>query len=1463
MTNAKSTKKSLVASLIVLCLCFASLIGTTFAWFTDEVTSSGNIIKTGTLDVEMYWAKGAEDPAKAEWFDASAGAIFANDKWEPGYTEARHLKIENKGTLAFNYKLAIIPHGEVSELADVIEVYYSVDKGAMQINSRNDLDGLTYKGTLREFINNGIHTGTLEEDGVYSATVVFKMKETAGNEYMNLSIGSDFSIQLLATQVTSEKDSFDETYDANAFVTVDSIADLRTAIDSAVDTTTIFVQAGTYQVGSVIQIEGKSISIVGLGVVNFEMTGKDHMFRIQDCKNPASKMETTIKNINIDGKGISKHAFNVKYNVTANLENIIIKNTGWAGIILDNANPYDNKTFYNGVTTVVNLKNTHVEEVSMDTLPVVDSHVYSLENTDMNYPKAPADYKTYAYLNYDAESSVQRVEKQPQTSKDHTTMYVNGDNSDPMGFTFLVDSSEELKSVLDTVHGNSKYWNKDVCIKLAAGEYDGDYVINQYPEWNGERGHGNSNNPYNAGVPADAPVLKLTITGETVKTYARTTSEVPAAIFTGSVTVNGFGNSMTGFKTTQKNPAPITFEKVAFKGNYDGSEDFVGNSIVFKALNAADNLYFDGCYFVNATHVTLGSTTPDNIGFVEFDNCKFEEGGCLSGRFNGLTVKNCVVDVATKGFINQQKADATGAITIDNLTAKVGAYLVRTNGNNTINVSNSEITVYESEGTDSVIVSRGSGDDVNFVNCKKLDAASIISGVGASFSDVKNFYDESGVTYYDDIITGDTVLYLVPADYADDTVNVAEGVDVIGDFAFCKNNNVKTVVLSSTVRDLGRGFDSSTVEKVVLNEGLEVISSRAFKATANLKEVVIPSTVKTLADDAFQKTGLKTIVIPANVEYIGVQAFGASQVENVIIEGNVTINNKAFRGCPNLKTFTVNGENIEFINVNSGSGDCWICNSESNNKGTSHITFNVKNPVVKEKILTAMGADITTITINCEITVDEETGFWEDTEGNTCAYASDNTALDSAIKGGADTLYLPSGNYIIPDSAKGKTLTIVGSGDTVVASQDDGAAEGDCDYSFDGSTVTFENVTITTSTTYFPGYARMKGIYNNCTINGVYTLYDDSIFNNCTFNISGDFYNIWTWGASVATFNGCTFNTSGKAILLYGNTNTKLTVTDCVFNDANDYADVNNKAAIEVGSDWSGDTKTIIATNCTVNGFDVTSKGASTGTTLFGDKNDLFAKNRLTVTVDGYTFVSNGLYTNGKNSYGVSNAEGLATLNAKMKDGSAGTAAKIALLADIDFTGKTWTPVDSHADGKFYLTELDGNGHTIFNLTVNGQAMFTRFAGFGDVTIKNLTFDNANINSTALNTSILTVQSYQNVTLDNVDVKNSTITGSYKVAPLIATVYNESASTVTATLKNCDVSNTTVKGNLDFMITGMVAFVYESDNDKIVFENCTVTDVTLISNSKGYGAVANVYCNENEGYFDTVEGVTATNVTKK
>jgi len=236
MTKKHSTKRTLIASILVLCLCLTSFIGTTFAWFTDSVTSSGNIIKSGKLDVTMEWFDGTKAvPASDsdDWTDASTGAIFNNQKWEPGYTEAKHIKIANEGTLALKYAIRFMPDGEVSKLAEVIDVYYA--DPAKQITDRTALTDDMKIGTLAEVIANmgSTASGSLKATENHTVTLVLKMREEAGDEYQDKSIGSSFAIQLVATQETYESDSFDDLYDKDAgldWVVVYSQKDLVNAL---------------------------------------------------------------------------------------------------------------------------------------------------------------------------------------------------------------------------------------------------------------------------------------------------------------------------------------------------------------------------------------------------------------------------------------------------------------------------------------------------------------------------------------------------------------------------------------------------------------------------------------------------------------------------------------------------------------------------------------------------------------------------------------------------------------------------------------------------------------------------------------------------------------------------------------------------------------------------------------------------------------------------------------------------------------------------------------------------------------------------------------------------------------------------------------------------------------------------------------------------------------------------------
>ncbi len=139
---------------------------------------------------------------------------------------------------------------EVSDLADVIDVYYA--DPAVQVASSDDLANATKIGTLTDVLAGmgETATGNLKKGESHVITLALKMQDDAGNEYMNKSIGTDFSIQLLATQLNSESDSFGPDYDIDAsYVTpVATLADFFTAIENGDDmllTNTISIDAET------------------------------------------------------------------------------------------------------------------------------------------------------------------------------------------------------------------------------------------------------------------------------------------------------------------------------------------------------------------------------------------------------------------------------------------------------------------------------------------------------------------------------------------------------------------------------------------------------------------------------------------------------------------------------------------------------------------------------------------------------------------------------------------------------------------------------------------------------------------------------------------------------------------------------------------------------------------------------------------------------------------------------------------------------------------------------------------------------------------------------------------------------------------------------------------------------------------------------------------------------------------
>ena len=220
MTNTKSTKRALLTSVLALFLCFTMLLGTTFAWFTDSVTSANNIIKAGNLDIELYHSDKAVTDEKVgentKLFDEVA-------LWEPGAVVYETLEVVNEGDLALKYQLAVnvtnaTANANGNTLSNILKV--GVIEGGATITDRVTLIGAVDEWmSLSSFVEAGDLVNKNESD-IYTVVIYWEPSEYDNDYNMNNGKGApltlDIGVTLFATQLMAEEDAFGKDYDENA-----------------------------------------------------------------------------------------------------------------------------------------------------------------------------------------------------------------------------------------------------------------------------------------------------------------------------------------------------------------------------------------------------------------------------------------------------------------------------------------------------------------------------------------------------------------------------------------------------------------------------------------------------------------------------------------------------------------------------------------------------------------------------------------------------------------------------------------------------------------------------------------------------------------------------------------------------------------------------------------------------------------------------------------------------------------------------------------------------------------------------------------------------------------------------------------------------------------------------------------------------------------------------------------------
>lgn len=231
----KTTKRSMLVSGLCLLLTAVMLMGSTFAWFTDSVTNTGNVITAGNLSIDAfaYDVGTGGTTVTIQGVNGSQPITFEADgqdlktvttpilngeiDWEPGMSDAKLLTVTNSGSLAANIRLsfAVTDGGLMNALwFDFIQV--GATQGQFTKRPMSTLNQLAEAMVL-----------TLNPGQSVSFVLVYGMEETAGNDYQGKIFSADVTV--LATQAPVEEDGFGNSdYDAVSYVSNE--AQLREAV---------------------------------------------------------------------------------------------------------------------------------------------------------------------------------------------------------------------------------------------------------------------------------------------------------------------------------------------------------------------------------------------------------------------------------------------------------------------------------------------------------------------------------------------------------------------------------------------------------------------------------------------------------------------------------------------------------------------------------------------------------------------------------------------------------------------------------------------------------------------------------------------------------------------------------------------------------------------------------------------------------------------------------------------------------------------------------------------------------------------------------------------------------------------------------------------------------------------------------------------------------------------------------
>ncbi len=692
MTKQKSTKRALLMSALALLLCVSMLVGSTFAWFTDTVMSGNNKIVAGNLDIELEYYNGTE------WKTVSGATnLFDDTLWEPGHTDVVYLRLRNIGSLALKYELAINIVSETSGINMAGEefllsdyIYMGVAEGQEPSFASRSAAQTAVNSTAGLISEGYVADGEMAKgaDDLYIAVVVY-MPDSVDNDanYRGDTAPSiDLGINLVATQLMNEEDSFGKDYDEGAKYLINSDENM---IFNGADFDQTIVNKGVVDItGGIIEVPQVGLENYGTATLNNVVVKAGSPTDYAGISRPGSVTEYNNVNFTSAGGGIgARDGAQVTFNS--------------GSVYVDTASTSGRYVFYTeGAGTVI----------------TINGGTFSWDKND-NQKRA------YIYASAD------------------TTVYVNGGTfgkaSTRSGYTAGILGTGNVVITGGTFGFNPSAWvapgyqamkvganwvvvaenvsdvvfSADELTSAIANATDGDIIA------------------LGSDITADVTALQVADVDVTIDGYGHTVSS--------TIYLEGQAR-YTGAET-------LTFKNINFVTDSDSAFDFISANSTESAKRYAHNVTVENCTFTatgagdvvglrlrqtyNITvkdstftgmHSVLWGTgisgiTVDNVTAT---NCK--NGMSFSGASNGVVVKNCNVEVIGE-YGYGIRVEASGAYTLSvencNFTAAApvllrkatGAYTATLNGNTLATTGDYQVIVTAGDFEEGVALTAPTG----------------------------------------------------------------------------------------------------------------------------------------------------------------------------------------------------------------------------------------------------------------------------------------------------------------------------------------------------------------------------------------------------------------------------------------------------------------------------------------------------------------------------------------------------------------------------------------------------------------------------------------------------------------------------------------------------------------------------------------------------------------------------------